>query len=64
MTRLKFSSICSCNVPSVPGGGCQFIGEPYEGQETVNGICCERLVDIPLRHWRRTLRLVTRTDWQ
>lgn len=46
------------------GGGCQFVGEPYEGQATVQGICCEKIVDIPLRHWRRTFRLVARSDWQ
>jgi hypothetical protein len=44
--------------------GCRGIGPEYEGEATVEGPCCERSVDIPLPHARRTFRIVVRTDWQ
>lgn len=49
---------------AAPGGGCPFAGAPYEGTASVEGPCCENVVDIPITKARRTFRLVVRTDWQ
>jgi hypothetical protein len=47
-----------------PGGGCRNVGPEYEGEATVVGACCERIIDIPLPAAQRTFRVVIRTDWQ
>jgi hypothetical protein len=47
-----------------PGGGCQNVGQEFEGEVVVEGPCCERILDIRFPNGNFTSRWIFRTDWQ
>jgi hypothetical protein len=46
-----------------PTGGCRNVGPEYVGDSTVDGPCCERIVDISLPLAKQSFRMLVRTDW-
>lgn len=48
---------------TAPNGGCHPVGPEFEGESTIDGPCCQRIVDIPLPLAGRTFRMVVQTDW-
>jgi hypothetical protein len=46
-----------------PGGGCRAVGPHWDGEATIDGPCCQTIIDIRLPRAARTYRNVFRTDW-
>lgn len=43
---------------------CDFVGPEITGSTTIDGPCCERVIDIYFPAGRFTTRFAIRTDWQ